>query len=130
MYCPHCGSAVGEESQFCPECGGRLKNIGDTQIVPEEDLANLMTPEAEELEKVEESAEPASEPQRPANDLVPDLSEMTETLADQTLVCSSVEGHKNTNSAIKWVVIAAVTVSVMCACCFLSFIMLGTIGSN
>jgi len=130
MYCPHCGSAVGEESQFCPECGGRLKDIGDTQIVPEEDLANLMTPEAEDLEKLEEPEEPAPEPERPANGLVPDLSEMTETLADQTLVCSPAEGHKKTNSAIKWVVIAAVAVSVMCACCFLSFIMLGAFGSS
>ena len=38
MYCPHCGASVNEEAHFCSECGGRLKDLGNTEALPEDEV--------------------------------------------------------------------------------------------
>lgn len=129
MYCPHCGASVSEQSRFCPECGGRLQDLGNTEIVPEEEV-RLDDIVGEEATQAPASEPPATEALAPA-EIVPDLSQFQETPGRR--VVAEVVGEepaRKKNDLAKWLVIAGAAVLVVCTCCFLSFILFFSTGNS
>ena len=120
MYCPHCGAAVDEAAVFCPECGGRLKDIGDTSLLPAEETAARGAEEKPFAGEIpaEISTSHASV------ELAPDLSQMADFPEDRSLVCPPDETRRRSNLA-KWLLIGGAALLGLCACCFLSFILFG-----
>lgn len=126
MYCPHCGARLEKETPFCPECGGRLTEMDNIKPSAEEN-------ETAHEERTAGDPEKPEEPARPRVELVPDMSKMAGSPPDETLVCiptSAPKAPKQTHPVVKWLAVAAGVTIVLCACCFLTFIILGIRGGG
>jgi len=130
MHCPHCGASVSEESRFCPECGGRLQDLGNTEIVPEEELRlDDIIEEPESAAEVEPETEPEPEvEERTVADALLDLSQLDEEPPRRVIAEVVGEEPEKKNNLLKWVLIAGALLVGICLCCFLSIILLASMG--
>ena len=133
MYCPHCGASVNNESRFCPECGGRLKDLGNTEIMPEEEMQfDDITGEPEPepaptpAPEVVEPAEESESEEQPLADVLLDLSQLDEDAPRRVVAEVVGDEPEKKNTWAKWVALAGALVVGTCICSILIIILLAS----
>jgi hypothetical protein len=127
-YCPHCGAMAQENDLFCPQCGGRLKELGNTALVPVPETVSSEVP-ADAPSEIPAQLPDEERASEGTDRLSPDLAQLVDVSQNGSLVCAPEVGPKK-DRTLRWIIIGMVVTALVCCCCLTALFLLGTLTNS